>query len=214
VLSEAERVCAIRGQVCGEIGTETSTQLDYKPASLFVIDHIVHKYACPCRGKGRRQAPVQPELPAPLDQEIAVPQPLESSATSAQEPAVSLPRESVALPGQESAGTPESGSQPEASASEPAQAREQTTAAVELPSSGQSGAAEPLTLTLTLPLAPPRQPLLKAGAVIAATKPAMPIAKGLPGAGLLAHLIVSKYTDHLPLNRLQHIYDRSWRCQS
>jgi transposase len=44
--------------------------------------------------------------------------------------------------------------------------------------------------------------------VIAAPKPAMPIAKGLPGPGLLAHLIVSKYTDHLPLHRLERIYER------
>src|SRR5262249_9147445 len=39
-------------------------------------------------------------------------------------------------------------------------------------------------------------------------KPAMPIAKGLPGPGLLAHLIVSKYTDHMPLHRLQRAYER------
>ncbi len=36
----------------------------------------------------------------------------------------------------------------------------------------------------------------------------MPIAKGLPGPGLLAHLIVSKYADHLPLYRLERIYER------
>ena len=44
--------------------------------------------------------------------------------------------------------------------------------------------------------------------VIVAPKPAMPIAKGLPGPGLLAHLIVSKYTDHLPLHRLERVYER------
>jgi transposase len=44
--------------------------------------------------------------------------------------------------------------------------------------------------------------------VIAAAKPAQPIAKGLPGPGLLAHLIVSKFTDHLPLHRLERIYER------
>src|SRR5262249_53415260 len=44
--------------------------------------------------------------------------------------------------------------------------------------------------------------------VIAAPKPAMPIAKGLPGPGLLAHLIVSKYTDHMPLHRLERCYER------
>jgi transposase len=44
--------------------------------------------------------------------------------------------------------------------------------------------------------------------VIAAPKPAMPIAKGLPGPGLLAHLIVSKFSDHMPLHRLQRAYER------
>jgi transposase len=44
--------------------------------------------------------------------------------------------------------------------------------------------------------------------VIAAPKPPTPIAKGLPGPGLLAHLIVSKYTDHMPLHRLQRVYER------
>jgi hypothetical protein len=45
-------------------------------------------------------------------------------------------------------------------------------------------------------------------AVISAPKPPPPIAKGLPGAGLLAYLIVSKYFDHLPLHRLEHILAR------
>jgi len=45
-------------------------------------------------------------------------------------------------------------------------------------------------------------------AIITAPKPAMPIAKGLPGPGLLAHIIVSKYFDHLPLYRQEHIFQR------
>src|SRR5262249_20707076 len=36
-----------------------------------------------------------------------------------------------------------------------------------------------------------------------------PIPKGLPGPGLLAHLITSKYADHLPLYRLEKIVSRS-----
>lgn len=54
----------------------------------------------------------------------------------------------------------------------------------------------------------PCQLLAPGTVVIAAPKPATPIAKGLPGPGLLAHLIVSKYTDHLPLYRLERIYER------
>jgi transposase len=45
-------------------------------------------------------------------------------------------------------------------------------------------------------------------AVIAAAKPAGPIDKGLPGPGLLAQVIVSKYFDHLPLYRQERIFGR------
>src|SRR5262249_33135962 len=58
------------------------------------------------------------------------------------------------------------------------------------------------------PVQPCALPADPSGVVIAAPKPAMPIPKGLPGPGLLAHLIVSKYTDHLPLHRLERIYER------
>lgn len=45
--------------------------------------------------------------------------------------------------------------------------------------------------------------------VAVAPKPAQPIDKGLPGPGLLAHLILSKYGDYLPLYRLEDILSRS-----
>jgi transposase len=41
-----------------------------------------------------------------------------------------------------------------------------------------------------------------------ADKPPQPIDKGLPGPGLLAQTITSKYSDHLPLYRLEDIYAR------
>ena len=44
--------------------------------------------------------------------------------------------------------------------------------------------------------------------VVAAAKPPQPIAKGLPGPGLLAHVAVSKHADHLPLNRQSRILAR------
>ncbi len=46
------------------------------------------------------------------------------------------------------------------------------------------------------------------GSVLLAEKPSQPIEKGLPGPGLLAHVVVSKYADHLPLNRLEGILAR------
>ncbi len=44
--------------------------------------------------------------------------------------------------------------------------------------------------------------------VAVAGKPAQPIERGLPGPGLLAHTITSKYSDHLPLYRLEVIFAR------
>lgn len=48
----------------------------------------------------------------------------------------------------------------------------------------------------------------EANVVIAERLPE-PIDKGLPGPGLLAHVTVSKYADHLPLYRLEGIFKRS-----
>jgi hypothetical protein len=41
-----------------------------------------------------------------------------------------------------------------------------------------------------------------------AEAPSRPIARGLAGPGLLAHVLVSKYADHLPLYRQAEIYAR------
>jgi len=155
-LAEAERVCPGCGQVRVDIGTDRSEQLDYRPAALFVIEHFVHKYACPCCS---RAAHAQQQQRQP---------------TAEPEPMPSPPAEPP--------------SAPTASAAEP-----------HFPQPGPS-VTEPQTPTSPLP---PPEP-----AVIAAPRPAQVIAKGLPGPGLLAHLIVSKYTDHLPLHRLQRVYER------
>ena len=44
--------------------------------------------------------------------------------------------------------------------------------------------------------------------VVQSPAPSRPIAKGLAGPGLLAHVLVAKYCDHLPLNRQSQIYAR------
>lgn len=93
-----ERQCPKCGAECKCIGEETSEQLEYVPASLFVIQHVRYKYACP-----------KPDCD---------------------------------------------------------------------------------------------------GSVLLAEKPPQPIEKGLPGPGLLAHVVVSKYADHLPLNRQENILAR------
>lgn len=45
--------------------------------------------------------------------------------------------------------------------------------------------------------------------VVITDLPPQPIEKGIPGPGLLAHVLTSKYCDHLPLNRLERIFARN-----
>ena len=49
---------------------------------------------------------------------------------------------------------------------------------------------------------------LRAKLIVTAPLPKQPIAKGLAGPGLLAHIITSKYVDHLPLYRLESVFGR------
>ncbi len=44
--------------------------------------------------------------------------------------------------------------------------------------------------------------------IVQVPAPSRPIARGLAGPGLLAHVLVSKYVDHLPLYRQSEIYAR------
>jgi transposase len=44
--------------------------------------------------------------------------------------------------------------------------------------------------------------------IVQAPMPSLPIERGRPGPGLLAHVLVSKYADHLPLYRQSEIYSR------
>jgi hypothetical protein len=53
-----------------------------------------------------------------------------------------------------------------------------------------------------------RLPFLRGTGAIAPV-PDKPIAKGLPGPGLLSSVVVSKYADHLPLYRLEDVFARS-----
>jgi len=44
--------------------------------------------------------------------------------------------------------------------------------------------------------------------IVQAPAPSRPIARGMAGPGLLAHVLVSKYCDHLPLYRQEEMYER------
>ncbi len=105
-LSEAEKACPCCGEPRVRIGAETSEQLDYRPASLFVVQRVRHTYAC-------------------------------ATCSRTADPA-----------------------------------------------------DEPTPTIATAPLPP------------------QPIDKGLPGPGLLAHVVVSKFADHLPLYRQAGILAR------
>jgi transposase len=129
---------------------DKSEQLEYRPASLRDIEHLVHKYACPrC---GRQAAAGLPARP-----------------TTAQEVAVMSAAEGPP-------GPPD---------------------AVNVNNESHCPNKTPVASPS------PANPV-----IIAASKPAQPIPRGLPGPGLLAHLIVSKWVDHLPLHRLERVYQR------
>ena len=68
--------------------------------------------------------------------------------------------------------------------------------------------AEPLAVGATMASWLPANVDQPIALIQTAAMPAQPIAKGLPGAGLLAHVITSKYVDHLPLYRLESIFAR------
>lgn len=54
----------------------------------------------------------------------------------------------------------------------------------------------------------PKLSCTKCQKIVQAEAPSRPIARGLAGPGLLAHVLVSKYCDHLPLYRQSQIYQR------
>jgi transposase len=168
-LTEAERICPDCGHRRRDIGVDKSEQLDYRPASLFVVEHLVHKYACPSCSR-RAAAP-----------------------TRAAEP------ESVPMPSPESESPP---ARPAGAAPAPAAPTVPSPAPVASSPASANASAPPEPRLAT------GRTAVSGAVVVAAAKPTMPIAKGLPGAGLLAHLIVSKYVDHLPLHRLERVYER------
>lgn len=67
---DSEKVCVQCGRDKKRIGQDVSEQLEYAPASLFVIEHIQPKYACPCCQEGITVAPkpaqpIEKGLPGP-----------------------------------------------------------------------------------------------------------------------------------------------------
>jgi transposase len=215
-LSEPERLCSC-GRVRVDIGTEPPReQLDWQPASFFVWQHFIHKYLCPHCAKlaatGSDQSPAVRASEATT--QVTAP-------AAAEPPAITVSDQSPALPASEAttpATAPAAAESPAITASDRRPVALEATGEATVPS-----AAEATTTTLassaTVPLAQETSstasttsgavvPGVPGPVIITASKPAMPIDKGLPGPGLLAQVIVSKYADHLPLYRQENITAR------
>ena len=61
-LTLAERLCPECGQDRQPIGFESASQYDYKPAEVFVVEHLQTKYACKCCEGHVTLAPKPPQL--------------------------------------------------------------------------------------------------------------------------------------------------------
>jgi len=226
-LTAAERLCS-----CGclriDIGTDRTEQLDWQPASYFVWDHWVHKYLCP-RCAGRKLAAA--ETPAAAATSTETTPAMEKAAPTETTAATDLTVTRAAATAGTAAGltTTATAVHSEAPATmEKAAATEVTTAATvvtakaQAPGCADAGTTQATATTTTTSAAaaalnlaaivPSETRSLVSGppgpAIISAVKPAMPIPKGLPGPGLLAHVMVSKYCDHIPLYRHTNISKR------
>lgn len=67
---EAQRLCPCCGQARCRIGQEASEQLEYQPASLYIIEHVRPKYACKhCQ----EHVTIADKPPQPIDKGLAGP---------------------------------------------------------------------------------------------------------------------------------------------
>lgn len=71
-LSEAERVCPCCGKVRVKVSEETSEQLEYEPASLYVKRHVRYVYACQQQDCGANMTTAS-KPPQPIDKGVAGP---------------------------------------------------------------------------------------------------------------------------------------------
>ncbi|HTU93986.1 MAG TPA: IS66 family transposase zinc-finger binding domain-containing protein [Gemmataceae bacterium] len=86
-LPEAARLCASCGQRRIDIGVDKSEQLEYRPASLLVIDHVVHKYVCPYCSRQSTDGHEPADAPGPQAALAPSPQPQAASETPVAMPA-------------------------------------------------------------------------------------------------------------------------------
>jgi transposase len=208
-LPEAEKTCPCCRKPLIKIGEEVSEQLEYKPATLIVLQHVRFKYltcnACPAPGQESttthpagdsttQDAPVVVINMADGDNNTETVVAAEIEAAAAAETIVADAAETIV-----------------------ADVAETPTAATE---TVVAAATDPDVATANVPIviiprfAPLPIPLPR---IITASMPPQPIDKGLPGPGLLAYIATSKYLHHLPLYRLELIFNQHhgvWICRS
>jgi transposase len=205
-LTQAERLCGC-GHARIEIGADMSEQLDWQPASFFVWQHWIHKYLCPhCAARKPAvadtvESSATTNAEAALTMETAATPQTTAETTTVAEAAITATAATVNT----EATTVNTGAATPAQAVADTQKTVAATAATTtMPTAAAALDVAAIVPTETLRIVPgPPGP-----AIISAVKPAMPIHKGLPGPGLLAHVIVSKYCDHLPLYRQGNISTR------
>ena len=91
-LSDADKVCAEHGCALELIGEQSSEQLEFKPAELYVLRHIQKKYTCPCC-EGHVVTAAKP--PQPIPKSVATPSLLAWVAVSKYQDALPLYRQSA-----------------------------------------------------------------------------------------------------------------------
>lgn len=149
--TEIEKLCPCCQKPRVAIGEEVSEQLDYQPASMFVVENVRPKLACLDCLKKAELAPAEA-----VEEEVVNSEPTPTGSSADGAVSSQATNESVSA------------------------------------TSGQERAApsDPPALIYTVPM------------------PKQPIPKGLAGPGLLAHIIISKFADHLPLYRQEAMFAR------
>lgn len=192
-LTDAQKLALGGEQNLACIGEDVTSNYEWRPSSVLVIEHHQKKYV-------RR------------DGELAAAQP-SANESSMNEAPTSAPSasESSANDGSanESSANESSGELIEQTEIKPAAVEPtapQQTRGADGAVQQRSPASRVASLVIS-GLTPELEARLFSN-VIVAPKPSLPIPGGMAGAGLLAQVIVSKYGDHLPLHRLERIFAR------
>lgn len=225
-LTEAERSCPCCGQIRIALGEEVSEQLEYVPASLTVVQHVRVTYLCRRCEHTRLQPPADstPAATAAVDATTQTTNPANTTAADISPPSsVLLPQTIlVATPPQLEDAMPAFDPTATKAASAVTGSVTPVVVLVAADSPARASVATPLTATVlvaaagTTADAPATHgtpggvvaPGLLPSTFVTAPLPPQAIPRCLAGPGLLAHVIVSKFDDHLPLYRQERILAR------